>query len=133
MVHPGPPPLSCNDDPIHAAASSRGASALLQQLFKLLIRQPRVSDDGLERVGIKSFVARDRHTVKSVRQADVFAFVDHFESDLAEGANDPFGREVGEKHLDRHTHLGGFLASRLFLDHEKVGSDRVFDVLQGFL
>lgn len=46
-------------------------------------------------VGIQSFVAGDCHSVEPIRHADVFAFVDNFESDLTEGANDPIGREVG--------------------------------------
>lgn len=90
-------------------------------------------DNGLDRIGIESFVAGNRHSVEPIRHADVFTFVDDFESDLAKSANDPFSREVGKKHLHSHLNLCGFFSSRLFLDHDQVGSDRVFNILESFL
>ncbi len=78
-------------------------------------------------------MAGNRHSVESIRHADVFTFVDNFESDLAKSANDPFSREVGKKHLHSYLNLRGFFVSRLFLDHDQVGSDRVFDIVESFL
>ena len=92
-----------------------------------------MTDDGLNGVGIESFVAGNRHSVKSIRHADVFTFVDDCESDLAKSANDPFSREVGKKHLHSHLNLHGFFPSRLFLDHDQIGSDGVFNILESFL
>lgn len=74
-------------------------------------------DDGLNGIGIESFVVGNRHSVKSIRHADVFTFVVHCESDLAKSANDPFSREVGKKHLHSYLNLLGIFVSRLFLDH----------------
>ncbi len=90
-------------------------------------------DNGLNGVGIESFVAGNRHSVEPIRHADVFTFVDDFESDLTESANDPFSREVGKKHLHSHPNLSGFFASCLFLDHDQVGSDRVLNIIESFL
>jgi hypothetical protein len=90
-------------------------------------------NDGLDRVGIESFVAGNRHSVEPIRHADMLAFVDNLESDLTESTNDPFSRKVGKKHLHCHPNLSGFFASCLFLDHNQVGSDRVFDIVESFL
>ncbi len=90
-------------------------------------------DDGLDRVGIESFVAGNRHSVEPIRHADVFTFVNDFESDLAKSAHDPFSRKVGKKHLHRYLNLRGFFVTRLFLDHDQIGSDRVFNIIESFL
>jgi hypothetical protein len=51
--------------------------------------------DGLPCVGMEPFGSGNDYSVKSIRHGDAFAFMDNVESNFAEGANSPFGREVG--------------------------------------
>jgi hypothetical protein len=44
---------------------------------------------------MEPFGSGNGYSVKSIRHADAFAFMDNVESSFAEGANGPFGREVG--------------------------------------
>ena len=73
-------------------------------------------------------MAGDGHSVEAIRHADMFAFLDYLESDLTESANDSFGREVSEKHLDRQANLSGRFIPGLLLYHEEISPDGVFDV-----
>jgi hypothetical protein len=51
--------------------------------------------DGLPCVEMKPFISGNDYSVKSIRPTDAFAFMDNVESNFAEGANNPFGRGVG--------------------------------------
>ena len=102
-----------------------------QKLSELPIRKPRVSDDGLERIGIESPVTRDRDAVKVIGHAGVFTLVNDLETDLLKGADDLFRRDVRKEQLNGHH--GCFSRVGFFLDHGQIGADRIADICQRFL
>ena len=101
-----------------------------QQFLKLLICKTGVPDDRFDRVGVEALVAGDGDVVEAVRQAEMFALVDNLEADFPKGTHDPLGRQVREEHLHGDVDLGRLLFAGLFLDHEKIGMDRVFNVVE---